>query len=151
MSSTSSQVVVGFNLSRSGREALHRAIALATRAPGHVLHFVCVIEPHSAIPSIPTNHVDYQYAERVQQALTDVVTAELQAGNITDRIHFCVHARIGKPADEILGLARDVGADLFIDAVIRHSVERAEVAVLNKPFCGHVLAGRIRQILDLRR
>ena len=31
-----------------------------------------------------------------------------------DRIQFFVHVRIGKPADELLELAREVGADLII-------------------------------------
>src|SRR5258706_15482194 len=108
MSSTNSQVVVAFDFSHSGREALYRALALATRAPFHVLHFICVIEPHAALPTLPTKHVDYGYAERVQGAVTDVITTELKGMNVTDRVHFYVHARIGKPAAEILALARDV-------------------------------------------
>ena len=114
MSASTSQVVVGFDFSHNGNEALYRAIRLAARAPFHVLHFICVIDPHSALPSLPSKHIDYQYAERVQQALTDVVTAELKAADVVDRVHFFVHARIGKPAVEILSLARDVGADLII-------------------------------------
>jgi nucleotide-binding universal stress UspA family protein len=114
MSSTNSQVVVGFDFSRSGREAVYRALALAARAPFHVLHFVCVIEPHAALPALPTKEVDYRYAERVQQALTEVITAELEGMSITTPVHFYVHARIGKPAAEILALAREVGADLIV-------------------------------------
>ncbi len=115
MSSTNSQVVVGFDFSHSGRAALDRAIALATRAPFHVLHFVCVIEPHRANLAVPTEHpIDYKYAEQVQQALTDEVALALRAANVADRIHFNVHARIGKPADEILAVAEGVGADLII-------------------------------------
>jgi nucleotide-binding universal stress UspA family protein len=114
MSSIYSQVVVGFDFTNSGRAALYRAIALATRAPFHVLHFVCVIEPHSAVPPLPTHKVDYDYAERVQRALTDTIELELRALASNERIHFNVHARIGRPADEILQLAREVGADLII-------------------------------------
>jgi len=104
MSSTYSQVVVAFDFSHSGRAALYRAIALATRAPFHVLHFVCVID----------KHVDYQHAERVQQMLTAEIEQELRATAAGVRVHFNVHARIGKPAEEILDLAREVGADLII-------------------------------------
>lgn len=115
MSSTHSQVVVAFDFSHSGRAALYRAIALATRAPFHVLHFVCAIEPHAPIPTIAATHgVDYDYAAKVQQALTDEIATELRAANVTGRVHFYVHARIGKPADEILDVARGVGADLII-------------------------------------
>jgi CheY-like chemotaxis protein len=34
------------------------------------------------------------------------------------------------------------------DAVLRHGIERAEVPYLEKPFAGHALAGRVRQLLD---
>lgn len=114
MSSTNNQVVVAFDFSQSGREALYRAIALATRAPCNILHFVCVVEPHAPIAAVPAKHVDYQYTERVQQALADVVATELNAVKAIDQVHFFVHVRIGKPAAEILALAREVGADLII-------------------------------------
>jgi nucleotide-binding universal stress UspA family protein len=115
MSSNHSQVVVGFDFSHSGRAALHRALALAIRAPFHVLHFVCVVEPHAPLPAVPADGaVDYRYAERVQRALTDEVEAELRGASATGRIHFCVHVRIGKPAEEILDVAASVGADFII-------------------------------------
>ena len=115
MSITPSQVVVGFDFSPSARDALERSIALATRAPFHVLHFACVIEPHAPLLAVPTTEaVDYRYAELVQRALTTEVETVLRAASVTDRVHFSVHVRIGKPADEILSVARDVGADLII-------------------------------------
>jgi nucleotide-binding universal stress UspA family protein len=114
MSAQHSQVVVGFDFSHSGRAALDRAIALATRAPWHVLHFVCVIDPHFAFPALPAKHIDLNYAALVQEEVTAVVVQELDAKRITDRVHFFVHSRIGKPAAEILGVAEDVGADLII-------------------------------------
>jgi nucleotide-binding universal stress UspA family protein len=114
MSNQNSQVVVAFDFTQSARAALFRAIALANRAPFHTLHFVCVIEPHRPIASVGPGPVDYKYAERVQQAIADEVTQELRAASITNRVHFFTHARIGKPADEILSVAFEVGADLII-------------------------------------
>ena len=115
MSSIHSQVVVAYDFSHSGRAALYRAIALATRAPFHILHFVCVIDPHRGLAAMPPVHaVDYDYAESVQRALTDEVAQELRESHVADRVHFFVHARIGKPAEEILEVAREVGADLII-------------------------------------
>ncbi|HET7503495.1 MAG TPA: universal stress protein [Kofleriaceae bacterium] len=110
-----SQVVVGYDFTHSGNAALYRAIALAARAPFHVLHFACIVDRH-APPMVIAHHgkIDYEYTERLQQALTDVVTQELRAANIEGRVHFCVHVRIGKPAEELLDIARDVGADLII-------------------------------------
>ena len=144
MSSTYSQVVVGFDFTNSARAALSRAIDLATRAPFHVLHFVCAIDPRSPTPAVPGKHVDYEYAERVQRSLADVVEQELRAAKSAVRVHFYVHARIGKPAHEILDLAREVGADLIVvgskgltgverlvlGSVSEHVVREAKCAVM---------------------
>ena len=114
MSPLQTHVVVAFDFSHSAHAALERALLLA-RAPAHMLHFVCVIEPHVPIPAVAApDGVDYEYAERVQRALTDEFEISLRAATVLGRVHFYVHARIGKPADEILSLARDVGADLIV-------------------------------------
>lgn len=115
MSTHVSPVVVGYDFSHSARAALHRAVTLAGRAPFHVLHVVCVIDPKEAIPSIPSyNGVDYMYAARVQEALAAEIQQELDQADVRGSVHFFVHARIGKAADEILELAREIGADLII-------------------------------------
>lgn len=115
MSSHVSPVVVGYDFSHSGLAALRRAVTLAGRAPFHVLHVVCVIDPRSPIPSIPSyNGVDYMYAARVQEALAAEIHHELERIDVRGSVHFFVHARIGKPATEILELSREVGADLII-------------------------------------
>jgi len=110
-----SPVVVGYDFSHSGRAALHRAVTLAGRAPFHVLHVVCVVDPKEAIPSLPSyNGVDYMYAARVQEALAAETQHELDRADVRGSVHFFVHARIGKAAHEILALAGEVGADLII-------------------------------------
>lgn len=114
MSNQNSQVVVAFDFSHSARHAMYRAIALANRAPFHVLHFVCVVEPHHPITAVGPGPVDYRYADRVQAAIADEVAQELRAAGITNKVHFFTHARIGKPVDEILSVAHDVGADLIL-------------------------------------
>ncbi len=115
MTSPISPVVVGFDFTHSGAAALHRAVTLAARAPFHVLHVACVIDPRSPIPSIPSyNGVDYMYAARVQEALASEIQVELDKADVHDRVHFFVHARIGKAAEELLLLAGEVGADLII-------------------------------------
>lgn len=115
MSTEQSQVVVCFDFTRSARGALYRAIALANRAPFHVLHVVCAIEPHGQICTMPhQGRVDLAYVELVEKSLLDLIAIELKSASIADRVHFCVHVRIGHAADEILALAREVGADLII-------------------------------------
>jgi nucleotide-binding universal stress UspA family protein len=115
MTNPSSHVVVGYDFRPSGDAALSRAIALAARAPFHVLHIACVVDRHAPLPTVVEHgHVDYAYTERLQQALTDLIAQQLRAEDIQGRVHFFVHIRIGKPAEELLDLARDVGADLII-------------------------------------
>lgn len=115
MTNMNSQVVVGYDFSQSGQAALYRAIALAVRAPFHVLHFACIVDRHTPILAVPHHgKVDYAYTERVQQALTDRIAQELRAAEATARVHFFVHVRIGKPAEELLLLAAELGADLII-------------------------------------
>ncbi len=115
MSAQHSQVVVGFDFTPNARDAMYRALAVANRAPFHVLHFICAVEAHGQVPPIPHHgRVDLAYVERVEQALLDEIATELNGAAITDRVHFFVHVRIGHPADEILDLARAVGADLII-------------------------------------
>jgi nucleotide-binding universal stress UspA family protein len=115
MSLPISPVVVGYDFSQSGRAALHRAVTLAGRAPFHVLHVVCVVDPREAVPALPSyNGVDYMYAARVQEALAAETQHELDRADVHGSVHFFVHARIGKPAPEILALAEEIGADLII-------------------------------------
>lgn len=111
-----SHVVVAFDFTHSAHAALRRAVALAARAPGHVLHVLCVVDPKHPIPSIPSYAgVDGTYAARVQEALAIQVQEELDATSVASRIHFFVHARIARDAaDQILELAHEVGAELII-------------------------------------
>jgi nucleotide-binding universal stress UspA family protein len=114
MSEAMRQIVVGYDFSSSGRAALERALAIAARAPWHALQVVTAIEKRHAFPNLPTDHVDVDYADRVQQVVTGEIAGALSRGNVRAQIHFFVHARIGRPAEEILGVAKDVGADLII-------------------------------------
>jgi nucleotide-binding universal stress UspA family protein len=134
MSSPISPVVVGYDFSHSGRAALHRAVTLAARAPFHVLHVVCVVDPREAVPSLPSyNGVDYMYAARVQEALAAETQHELDRADVHGSVHFFVHARIGKPAQEILALAEEVGADLII---VGSRVDSRRLPVLDRLILG---------------
>jgi nucleotide-binding universal stress UspA family protein len=107
-----SQVVVGYDFSGSGHAALERAITLAQRAPWHVLHIVCVIDPRMAFPAVPAKHVDVAYANRVVAAITVEVATALGSD---PEIQFFVHAPIAKTAvRSILEVAEAVSAELII-------------------------------------
>jgi nucleotide-binding universal stress UspA family protein len=109
-------LIVGFDFGASGEVALDRAVELAGRAPEHALHVVCVVDPKYGLPSIPSSGaIDYLYAARVQESLAAVVHAALERNKVSARINFFVHARISKHvSDEILDLAREVGAELVV-------------------------------------
>lgn len=110
--SEASHVVVAYDLSQSGHAALDRGIGIALRAPWHVLHIVCVIDPRAPFPALPTPHVDVEYANHVVAAVTEVVLGELGERR---GVQFHVHAPVGKKAaPEILKVAETIGADLII-------------------------------------
>ena len=104
MSITASQVVVGYDFTEGARPALSQAIALASREPWRVLHFLFVLPPHY--------RVDYVQAERMHVALSEKVALELHG--MPAHINHHIHVRIGRPVKEILLLAREMGADLVI-------------------------------------
>ena len=114
------QVVVAYDFSPSAEEALIRAVDVASRAPQHVLHVACVLDPRGHI-----RHVTADQAAAIQQQARERVVAACAGRPTASEVQFYVHARIGTPADEILQLAEDVGADLlFIGSHGKVGVER---------------------------
>lgn len=110
-SPTTKQIVVAFDFSGSSEHALEHAL---DTPHDNILHVICVIEPHTANAAVPGGPVDYQYAERVQAAVAERITKELERRGSKEAVHFFVHARIGKPAEQILSLAREIGADSIV-------------------------------------
>jgi len=107
-------IVVGYDFSHTGHAALRRAVELASDE-AHTLHVLCVLDHHEPLPSIPAEDgVDYRYVDRVMRALDVAVRDELRDTAPGLDILFHVHARIGKPAAELVELAREVRADLVV-------------------------------------
>ena len=114
------QVVIAYDFSPSAEEALIRAVDVAARAPQHVLHVVCALDPSTYMRRITSDA-----AEVVQRQATERMTVALAGREAAAEIQFFVHARIGHPATEILAVAEDVGADLvFIGSHGKTGVER---------------------------
>lgn len=114
------QVVVAYDLSPSGEVALQRAIEVVARAPQHVLHVITVLDAHRGL-----HKVTYDSAEAMQQTLRDHVGSAFNNRPTAAEVQFFIHCRIGKPVDEILNLAREVGADLvFVGSHNKPSIER---------------------------
>jgi len=108
------QIVVGFDFSASGEVALRRAVALVARAPFHVLNVACILDPHTGLPAAPAKHVDIAYADEIRDRVATTVEQELRETN-ANGVHFNVHVHIARhPANEILDIAEDVGAELII-------------------------------------
>ena len=119
------QVVVAYEFSPSAEAALERAVEVACRAPQHVLHVLAAIDSRHGMPIAPTNHVTYEYAEQIQRMVSERIKSLFTGRASASEVQFFVHARIGRPADEILKLAEEVGADLvFIGSNGRTGVER---------------------------
>ncbi len=120
------QVVVAYDFSPSSEQALARAVEVAARAPQHVLHIVAAIDPHDRLAGgTAWKSVSYDTAEAVQKLITEGVTKAFAGRETASEIQFFVHARLGKPAAEILALASEIGADLiFIGSHGKTGVER---------------------------
>lgn len=114
-----------YDSSGSAEHALDRAVGLAARQPNHILHVVAAIargggahdqQGYDSAADLARAAI----AERVADAFVE------HAGELPgEQPAFRVHARIGRAAEEILGLARDVGADLiFIGSHGRVGVQR---------------------------
>lgn len=114
------QLVVAYDLSPSGEVALQRAIEVVARAPHHVLHVITVLDAHRGV-----HKVGYENAEAMQRTLRDHIGKAFNNRPTAAEVQFFIHCRIGKPVDEILRLAAEVGADLiFVGSHNRVSIER---------------------------
>ncbi len=114
------QVVVAYDFSPSAEEALMRAVDVAARAPEHVLHIVCALDPSGSM-----RHITVEAADNIQRQALERVTATFAGRETASEVQVFVHARIGHPATEILAVAEDVGADLlFIGSHGKTGIER---------------------------
>jgi nucleotide-binding universal stress UspA family protein len=101
---STAQIVVGYDFAQPTDVALTYAIELACRDPEQVLHFVVVLGSRQS----------YQEAERVRQELLSVLDEIFRMRDAPRSVQYHVHTRIGDPADEIVGVAEEIGADLII-------------------------------------
>lgn len=138
------QVVVAYDFAEPADIALHRAVELACRAPDHVLHFIGVL-----------SHGDYHRAESVEERLIARLRAVLAEQARGQEVEFFVHARIGDPAAEILGLAEEVGAEFIVigshgrTGVKRLLLGSVSEAVVRAARCA-VIVARAREYADVQ-
>lgn len=107
-------MVVAYDFSDTSQLAMSRAIALAETEPRHVLHVLSVLDERHDIRPAGKGKVTYDDAMDIQEQLTREIQGRLESEDPSAEIHFFVHVRIGKAADEILALASEVGAHLIL-------------------------------------
>src|ERR1700709_6264 len=86
------QVVVAYDFSPSAEQALARAIEVACRAPQHVLHVVAALDARRGFPILPTHHVDYGYATKIQDMIVEHIKGKLGGRPSQADVEFYVHA-----------------------------------------------------------
>jgi nucleotide-binding universal stress UspA family protein len=107
------QVVIAYDFSPSAEQALLRAVDVACRAPQHALHVVAAIDPRRGLSILPHTKIDWEYAETIQRMLADRVKLAFSDRPSVSEVQFFTHARLGQPAQQILQLCHEVGADLI--------------------------------------
>jgi len=118
------QVVVAYDFPESSEQALAPAIQVARPAPNPVLHILTALDPHDSLGGL-FKGATYESASAVHAAIRDSVIKAFAGRQTAAEVQFFVHARIGKPSDEILALASEVGADLiFVGSHGKTGVER---------------------------
>ncbi|HPH66127.1 MAG TPA: universal stress protein [Kofleriaceae bacterium] len=120
------QIVIAYDYSKHSQAASDYAISNACRTLDQVLHFVVALDPRTGVTALPPEgKVDFQYAERVQTHLADLLRTTFANRQADKEVHYFVHARIGAPAEQILAVANDVSADsIIIGSHGRQGMER---------------------------
>jgi nucleotide-binding universal stress UspA family protein len=132
------QVVVAYDFSPSGEEALVRALDVACRAPQHVLHVLAALDRNHGLAISPTPEVTYEYADKIQVLAAERIGALLTGRETAHEVQFFVHARIGDAIEEILRLAEEVGAELiFIGSHGRTGLRRVLLGSVSEHVVRH--------------
>jgi nucleotide-binding universal stress UspA family protein len=110
-----STIVVGTDGSQTAAEAVRQAVELATAVGGR-LEIVCAYEP---VPGARLRSESQQAPTDVQWMIgpredVDATLAEAAALARAAGVDAEVHARQGDPADAILDVAEETGADLVV-------------------------------------
>jgi len=109
------QIVVACDFSEQGKGVLDAAVSLAKTHPECVLHIVAVLDPRTGLDALPPHgHVEITYADEVRDFMAAKVAETIRTANVTCDVTYFLHARIGAAAFEILGLAKEVGADTLL-------------------------------------
>jgi nucleotide-binding universal stress UspA family protein len=125
------QVVVAYDFTKPADVALQKGVEIACQDAGTTLHFVTVIDDHQT----------YQTADNIREDLIRMLRTIFRVRQPGVDVDFCVHVRLGKPADEFIALAQEIGADQIVlgchdrSAVGRFFVGSVSTEVLHRARC----------------
>lgn len=126
------QVVVAFDFTPSAGLALQRAVEFVFRGAGHVLHVVSILDDRGTLLAGDSSGIDHRSADEVRRHVLEQVAAKVTERSpgaaVEAWVEVCVHARIGRPAQEILAVAAEVGADIIF--IGSHGVKGLERLLL---------------------
>lgn len=119
-------IVAGVDFSEPSDFAVREAMEQAERRGGD-LHFVAVMDDAAGDPPLlrdaRVTGAAFRLRERLESMIHDRIVASFRDREPSFRT--VIHVRVGRPADEIVRLARDVDADLVLVGTHgRRGVER---------------------------
>lgn len=106
-------IVVAYDFSEPAHRAIEQAIELAHGRERCDLHVLGVLDNRAGLGDLTNGKVDYAAAEKAQdviRASVEKILLEIKA----KPLNLYVHARIGTPAKEIVGLASEATADILV-------------------------------------
>jgi len=105
-------MIVGYDFTTRANLALQQALAMCGTLGRTELHVIIALDRHLEKAGV-IEKVDFENASRVQARAFELVKQAAQDRGCAPA-HLYVHARIGSPEKEILGLAEEVSADLIL-------------------------------------
>ncbi|WP_299618261.1 universal stress protein [uncultured Tateyamaria sp.] len=112
------KIVVGYDGSDTAKNAMRLACDLAQKYDSE-LHLVHTPQPHTvafALGAVAGYHAatTMPHADEVEKAAAAIVTSARDVAKDCNQTITGVHTNAGEPADEIIAVAKSVGADLIV-------------------------------------
>ena len=151
-----SQIIVAYDFSDSAELALRHAFDLASEDDTRQFHFLVALDPKKGIGLKKNEKIDFEYTQEVQELATKRIENSLEEAGYGGDITMLVHVRIGGPAEEVLSLAEEVGANLVLvgshgrTGVKRMLLGSVSEEIVRAAKCP-VMVAREREYVDTKR